>query len=293
MVLVVFLIAFLGEVLAAPRFIPFMYATPDPVYNAAYTTTQYTASLCQGSEYNGLTAQLSVDLPLTAWSWSSQQIVYVSVADQHGTIVKNNTQDTGSPIQDIEFVYLTTMGDLTITCATANAPSVLFTFSIEFISPTSPLTSMDRKQRRKNSLEIAPSDFAPPPVFVPSGTVVQLDQIIAGSSTFQIATDVYNAGILIDFDYCPTAQSYNVQINVVATDELSAFATYICVNPTEMPCSAGSAQRSNSDPSGVALNTVLLSTNTAEYASMQAAIYGWGRFGGVNSAVFSVSVRAT
>jgi len=127
-------------------------------------------------------------------------------------------------------------------------------------------------------------------VFIPPGTVTQLEQIIAGSSTFEILTDVYTAGILIDFDYCPMGQSYDVLVTVVAMDEKSAFATYVCVDPKEMPCSAGTAQRSNSDPSGIALNSILLSTNTAEYTSMQVAVYGWGQYQGQNKFAFGVSV---
>jgi len=295
---VVFLVFFLaGEVLGAARFVPFMYVTPQPVYNQAYATTQYAASLCQAAEYDGLTAQLSVDLPFTAWSYDSQQIAYVTVTDQHGNVVKNNTEDTGSPIPDIEFVYSSSMGDLTVTCTTGNSPNVVFTLSIQFLSATFSMNHTSLKKRLlhaslASAQHTAVSDLAyPPPKVLPTGTVTQLTQIIAGTSTFQVPTDPYNVGILIDFDYCPMGQSYDVEVNVVALDELSAFATYLCVKASEMPCSAGNAQRANSDPSGTALNNVVLSTNTAEYTSLQAAIYGWGRYQGVNNAVLSVAVR--
>jgi len=112
-----------------------------------------------------------------------------------------------------------------------------------------------------------------------------MNQILYSGTPIQVMT---NATAFIDFTFCPTSDSYELDVIVVAIDEISAFQTYVCTNfSATNPCNAYNGQN-NADPSGRAVNHVRLTTNYRQFTSMEVAVLGFGNLNQNNKFLFSV-----
>jgi len=283
----------------SPVFLPMLYVTPAPSYNYAGNVNYWVLPLCSNMEYDGLIAEVRVSLPFAPWSSSSGQIVYMSVTDANGNVIANNTQ-TGTTDLRMSFPYTSSYGDLTIQTRTGNAPNVVFTLSVQFTTKTG-LSYVPHEMRTKNAAPSAPptQDFLPWKNEHPFAAqtdpkamaTYRLIQVITDGQTFSIPTNPNTPGILIDYYYCGNPDTPKIQIitTVNSLDDQSAFSTYLCM-PNQLPCAAGTALVENSDPRGIAINTVVLNTNSNQYNAIEAAIYGWGNYGGKNTFSFTVNV---
>lgn len=84
--------------------------------------------------------------------------------------------------------------------------------------------------------------------------------------------------------------SYNIDIVVTALDSQSAMATYVCLPPfnPEKGCTPDEADAS--DPRGIAINTVTISTRTGGLKDIYIAVVGWGDGEQTNSFVIGATV---
>jgi hypothetical protein len=220
-------------------------------------------------------------MPYTLWSVSGQQIVNVLVYNNPdftgAPIASNNGGGTLDPIQEFSFIYASSYGDLYISVTTGNAGNIVYTMTLEFgpkptrttLVPDAPRTAVETPQTLSKS-----------------AAVIILQQIIADSDVYTVVT---GSSVLIDFSYCPSQATYNMIIQITATDEKTATSLYVCL-PDQIPCDASKATREHSDPRPIAVNTVSLSTTSTEFSALQVAVYGWGDYQQDNKFIFSVNV---
>jgi len=261
--------------LAAPSFLAFTYVTPAPVYGPAYMTNYFKASFCSQSAYDGLLLTVDLNLPYTPWSTSAGTILGVQVATdaQLTNIITNNTVN-GQVQPTWSFTYSASYGDLYFRVTNGASPSIVYTFSIVFTSQTSsPVISAITPSFSTSK----PSEY----------TFQDLQQLISIPQTFQVPTggDPWVAS----FSYCPTSPNYDLVIQAEGADGISAVALYVCVQPSEFPCSAGTAQQAFSNPIGSFVASVSLSTSTAQFTVLQVAVYGWGDYQKQNSFQMTVA----
>jgi len=276
MALVHLLLLVLG--VSAQVYIPFLYVTPVPIEVAAQQSNQFYVPLCKNSAYDGKTAQISINLPLSPWSPSSQQVVYMKVyntSDSSGTVLATNN-GTGTPSAQFSLTYNVAYGDLYIIATNGVAPGIVYTFSISF-------GSMAVAESDLNLGKVDETWEKPPQ---PLATYT-MRQVITDSTPFQVLTSPSGPPLLINFTYCPATPSYTLVITAVALDDISATALYICTKPTEMPCNALAQYY---DVTGIGISTVIMQTTTGQFQAMQAAVYGWGVYQMNNTFTFSVNV---
>jgi len=277
-------LAFLGLALGQEKdFVPFDYVTDKVLSGGAFTSFYYVARLCSQPAYDARVVNVSVNLPYAGWDWDSQQLVYVNVYSDAGLtqLVSSNSQGSPArPIQTWTFIYASSMGDLYTNISVGAPPStVTFTVTFTFMEVTQDKPILPVQHRRTP----AAVDFT------------QFREIISASKLFQVHTGPSDKPVplLIDFSYCPGDQkTYTLVVSTVAADSESATSLYICL-PDELPCTAATADRSRMDPAGLAVSTVALSTSTAEYSYLEAAVYGVGSYNGMNNFYFVVSATQT
>jgi len=284
MMLLVLLV--LGSAFSQEIFIPFLYVTPSPIYGPAGSTNTFYVPLCSNPAYEGYTLEISFNLPFAAWNETAQVAVAAQVyntSDQTGTPIADN----GSPGQEqpvFSFQYKASFGDLWIKTRNGNSPNIIYTLSAEFALKTGQKVPEYKREVRPRV------QHHRRPIVGTSKTqaTYTLTQIIADTTQYQVAT---GESILINFDYCPTTEAYNIVISVVAVDDASASALYVCTNSTQFPCTPASASPANTDPRGIAVSQVILTTKNEDLTSLQANIVGWGRYNYKNTFLFSVNVQ--
>jgi hypothetical protein len=261
--------------LAAPTFVPFTYVSPAPVYGPAYATNYFKASLCSQSAYDGMLITVDLNLPYTPWSMSAGSVLGVQVATdaQLTNIITNNTVN-GQLLPTWSFPYSLSYGDLYFRVSNGASPNIVYTVSLVF---TSQKLGIPVISAITPSLSPSKSEY----------TFVDLQQLISIPQAFQTQTggDPWVGA----FSYCPTSTNYDLIIQAEGADGISAVALYVCINPSEFPCSAGTAQQAFSNPIGSFVASVSLSTNTGQFTVMQVAVYGWGEYQKQNTFMLTVA----
>jgi len=270
------LLVLLALSLSSAIYVPTQYVSPEPFDGAQpFSSITYAMPTCKSTDLDGRGLLFDVNIQNIPWNQSAAAIVNVQVYNENGVMIGNNT--VGGQFQaNFSITYQTSMGDLSITCTTGNRANIDFTFSATF----------------SNSLEKDVKPWSPeglPKIELPQA-VVYLQEIINTGVKYSVTTlDT----VLIDFAYCPPPDSnqYTVIITALAADPTSAVSLYICTDPSQMPCTQGSAPRQNTDARGIALVTVSLGTTTAQFQQMQALIEGMGVYGETNTFVLAVNVK--
>jgi len=258
-----------------PTFIPVQFATPTGVNNFAYAVTYWKLSLCDDQRYDQLTASFFVNLPYVPWSAPDGSVVSVSIYNDSAmtTLITTNNV-SGQLAPQWTFTYSVAYGDLYIKAQAGGSASVIFTMEVQFYQPSalpSRLPTLTASGGTKQAV-----------------TFTDLTQMVSVASEWQVQT---GASILLEISFCPTSQSYQLLFQTRASDGKSATALYLCVDPSEFPCNIGSSQQANQDPSSSALSSVILSTTTAQYSTIQAAVYGWGVYQGTNTFTFTMDAK--
>jgi len=196
--------------------------------------------------------------------------------------VASNLDANKIPLQNFTFPYKASWGDLYIVVTSGNAPNLVYTLNLEFVD-------LQMKGFQKPHV-ITQHEV----VFVPKDPTVDfvfLDQIINTGQQFSVLT---SKNLVFNFSFCPTAGPVDkLVVQATATDEASAMALYVCIQPSEFPCTPATAQRQNSDARGVSIVTVPLNTASAQYTKIQALVTGWGQFNNLNNFLFSVNSQAS
>jgi len=259
----------------APTFLAFTYVTPGPVSGLAYSTSYFKASFCSQSAYDGMLLTVDLNLPLLAWSIPAGTVLGVQVATdaQLTNIITNNTVN-GQLQPTWSFPYSASYGDLYFVVTNGPAPNIEYTFSLVFTtqSTQNPVISAITPSIPTSKLEY---------------TFIDLQELISIPQTFQTPTG--GAPWVGSFSYCPTSPTYELIIQAEGTDGISAVALYVCVQPSEFPCSAGTAQRAFTNPNGAFVSSVSLTTSTGQFTVMQIAVYGWGAYQQQNTFQLTVS----
>jgi len=286
----VFLAVALVSVKAQEKyFATFEYATPLPVGAAPFNSYYYVAYLCNQPLYDGKLVTLSVNLPYANWDWDSLNVVFVNIYSSQSMtpsdLVATNVGSDGKPTTTVSWIYNVSRGD----------SNLWVVFSVQGVITTLTFTS-------SLAFSTKPADYRPAPLTkvdtTPNATAtwVALREIIKGDQAYQVMTGPSQkpVPILIDFSFCPPPDisTYTLVVQVVAADTKSAMSLYICL-PDKLPCSVANSDQARQDPAGIAVATVVLPTNTAQYKFLEAAVYGVGEFASLNTFYFVVSTTKT
>jgi len=282
----VLLVTALAYVEAQEKFFAtFEYVTPYPVGAVPWNSYYYVAYLCNQALYNGKIATLSINLPYASWDYDSLNVVFVYVystqAMAPSDLVATNVGGDGRPKPNVTWIYNVSRGDSNLWVAYSVQgliTTLTYTSSLAFSDPSPNYVPTTFKPAYSASNQVA--------------TWTSYREIIKGERTYQIQTGPSSKPIplLIDFSYCPPPDvtSYTLVVQVVAADTKSPMSLYICL-PDKLPCSAVNSDQSRQDPAGIAVATVMLPTNTAQYKFLEAAVYGVGEFNSMNTFYFVVS----
>jgi len=273
-------------------FLPFLWATPHVDTLPAGQQKLYHVPICSIPQYNGKLLNISADLQAYPWSPNDEMVLYIQVFNNSnfsGNPIAQNKNANGDARQEFSFPYQLAYGDLYLKVLTGFPPtSIDYTIAIvalnttgsskEFISSSDVVRNAIAQQR-----SIRDSVY--------NADITDLLQLLFNPVPFTVQTNLVFSPLLIDFTYCPTADTYQLDVIVVATDEKSSFSTYICTafNATA-PCSA-SRGKNHSDESASAINHISLPTNLHEFTTLEAAVYGVGNYNQLNKFIFSVSVQ--
>jgi len=281
-----FALLLLLGVSAQTHFSPFLWATPWITSLSAAQKAQFHIPTCGIPQYNGQTMKFAADLPFDSWDPSSQRVLYIAIynsSDFTGSVIADNKDPTtGGPIQEFSFPYQNIYGDLYILVTAGVAPTISFSLNVKIANKS--LKSAAHPFPSPHSLQQADIISAP-------NAIVDLLQLLYDPTPLVVGSVADSPPLLIDFVYCPTQDSYQLEIFVVALDEISAFATYLCTDFSS-PCNAQKGQ-GLSDPRGIAVNYVHLQTTYRQYTTIEAAIYGYGNKGQNNTFIFSVTTGAS
>jgi len=269
------------------KFLPLLLVSPSPLTSAgAFTNFYLQAPLCGFPEYNNQPVTFRLNLPFAAWDQASGSVATVSVYNSskldHLITTNVDSANNKTLLQEFTFPYLDSYNNLFIVITNGNAPNFVFTADLEFRGLSSP--------HKNSSRQVVPSEVlyvqSPPKGGDPTFTL--MDQIYSDGTEYSVPT---GSSRTFSMSYCAAVPVYTLTFQVTAEDDKSAFALYVCTDPSEFPCTAGSAKREYSDPRGIAVSTVLISTTTGQFSKIQVAVYGWGEHLQSNAFLLSINGR--
>jgi len=271
-------------------FATFEYATPYPVGASPWQSYYYAAYMCDQPLYDGKLVTLSVNLPYANWDWESQNVVFVNVYSSPtmapSDLVGSNILPDGKPNITASWIYNASRGDsnLYVVYSVRGLITMLtFTSTLSFSS---------------KATNYVPAPFVKVETDVPNSNAnwIAYREIIKGEQLYQVLTGPSQkpTPLLIDFSFCPppNVTTYTLVVQVVAADTKSAMSLFLCL-PDKLPCSSVNSDPTRQDPAGIAVATVVLTTTTAYYKFLEAAVYGVGEYDSLNTFYFIVSTTLT
>jgi len=254
-------------------FTPTTFSTPGPTAPLPFQGDAFIANLCSNKAYDSRLVTVDITFPLQVWNPVMSTAVALQVFQStDNTVVANNSDlTTGQLKQSFNFKYSAAYGDLIVVVTSLNVPNIVYTFDLGFSS----------------TQDYPPDPSAVKPIGAPFKATADPTPLKQFLNTLQVYQVMTQSLVTINWAYCPTSSTYSLIVAARATDLTSDLALYVCL-PTETPCGPATASRSRSDPTGAAVASVLLSTTTKEYQTLQAAVVGWGNFGQMNNFVFVV-----
>jgi len=280
-----FLALFLSCLSQEIKFLPFLIVSPTPLASAgAFTNFYLEAPLCSFSEYNNQPLTFRLNLPFAAWNQASGSVATVSVYNSskldHLIATNVDSANNKTLLQEFTFPYLDSYNNLFFVITNGNAPNFVFTTDLEF-----------RGLSSSRQVVHVPSEVlyvqSPPKGADP--TFILMDQIYSDGTPYSVTT---GSSRTFSIDYCSAVPLYTITFQATAMDDKSAFALYVCTDPSEFPCTAGSAKRAYSDPRGIAVVTVVISTTTGQFSQIQVTVYGWGEQAQSNTFLLSINGRS-
>jgi len=281
-----------------PVFNPMLWASPKVDTLNAASQRLLRVPMCGIPQYDGRWLNFSANLQAHPWSPDNEIVLYISVFNNSnftGSPLAVNKDDKGNTVQSFLFQYHLTMSDLYIQINTGAPPTpITYTLAISVI-PTKNGNASDSQvprishsaiiaNARAEQEEIKNSNYA--------ADIFNMVQLLFNPVPFSTLTNaLMDTPFLIDSTYCPTSDTYQLDVMVVATDVQSAFSTFVCTNfSSTAPCNANRG-KDHADPHATSINHIRLSTQSHEYSNLEIAIYGLGNYNLWNSFIFSIAVN--
>ncbi|XP_058953130.2 uncharacterized protein [Pocillopora verrucosa] len=260
----------------------------DEVYTGKKNLS-YHAALCGGCSFDGLNARFAVNLVNNPWDKDEGDYitVYVRATDPTGTIIASNEDDI---LPDFNFTYFAKYKDLFFDVITGPAPSFSFTLSLTFDYKDRvylPRPCVPRWQMTAEEYAVA-KNYSSKDV----DSAYDLIPIFKSASTQSVLTRNKK---FYRLDYCfGPSHHYNVTITVIANDQQSGFATYVCSKTYVAKKGTCDVLTPNSDISGGAVNVVLMGLDgPMDYGSITVRVRGDGRYGLSNNFTLAGSAPYT
>lgn len=111
----------------------FQYFLPlETKFLGGESTRIYHAALCGGCSFDGLTAQVQVNLVNNPWDCELGDYMIISVEDGNGSVIATNVDGRQMPVPNFNFTYSAKYKDLFLHIKTGPTPQFLFTLSLLF-----------------------------------------------------------------------------------------------------------------------------------------------------------------
>ena len=247
------------------------YVTTQNIIGGDGDVNNFTARLCGGCLYDKHMAVVSLNMPKQEWSEFTGDVLTVTVKDMHLKTIATNIRN-GKLMQDFNFTYYASYGDLSFVVKNGAAPGFTYTITLRFISnDVHPLKTCNPRwqmsayestlERRFYSIH---SQKGKTYNLVPIFKIEQVSSVPSAKLAF------------FKLDYCfADHPPYNLTITTVAADHKSGFATYACPK-TIRPCNVNTKFR---DTSGSALNFIQAHISGPEdFGSVEVIVRGDGRY---------------
>lgn len=266
--------------------VPFQYVTETEIISYANEKYVFRLPTCGGTQFDHFTANVYINSPDRKWNPVIDDVVTVHVFNKAGTEIGNNYDTSGNLVQYFHFLYHATDKDLTFNVTTGNTVVLKYTLTVNFTRcHSTPAPSENMKHRYVQTQEEDHQWEKVKSIFH-DATPQDLVTVFRTTSDKEVDTaDV--VGLQLGYCFNPKKFPGTVEISVLATDAISAFATYACT--ADIPCTATGKAR-DSDVSGASVNFVTVHlVNATNAGPIDVLVRGDGTFEGKNHFTLAAS----
>jgi len=285
------------QVQSTPVFSPMLWASPKVDTLDAASQKLYHVPICAIPQYDGRWFNISANLQAHPWSPDNEIVLYISLFNNSnftGTPLAVNKDSNGNTVASFLLQYHLAMSDLYIQVRTGAPPTpITYTLAISVL-PTKNANDSNHVPQISHSTIIANARAEQEKIKNSNyaADIINMVQLLFNPAPFSTITNaLMDTPFLIDSAYCPTGDTYQLDVIVVATDVTSAFSSFVCTNFTPTtPCNAARG-KDHADTHATSINHIRLSTQLHEYTNLEIATYGLGNYNAWNNFIFSIAVN--
>ncbi|XP_028401354.1 uncharacterized protein LOC114524465 [Dendronephthya gigantea] len=254
-------------------FIPTLYVTSEVEAQKPNHAVTYQANICNTTIFKDMMMITRVNMPI-GWDPNigrTAKIQVCSNANCDKPLCTNFPGGTFSGQHNCTIPYNTTLKAVFVTVTAGNAPYISWTVAVEFIPKYQYVEKPNRDAFYYDLLRF------PEPIAINKVADVKiLQQIVPPGYKFSVQTSDRR-----DFRmaFCPdegTTERYDVSLVVTALDSISAMSTYACLPPVDPTVGCTPDKAAQSDPRGIAINTLTISTGSGGIKDLYIAVVGYG-----------------
>ena len=256
-------------------FIPTLYVTRKVESPSPLQTFLYQGNVCNTTIYSNMMVITRVNIP-SGWNPNigvTANLKVCTSSDCSKVLCTNYPQRRFNGQHNCSFLYNTTLSSVYISVTAGNAPFIAWTVAMEFVPKSQYVETPNKDALYYEMFEIpAPKSINQ----VTEADVQVLQQIVPAGTKHSLQT-LNRQDFKLAF--CPdagTTPRYNIDVVVTALDSVSAMATYVCEPPVDPSVGCTPEDATDSDPRGIAINVVTLSTGSGSLKDIYVAVVGWG-----------------
>ena len=230
---------------------------------------------------NGRKAVIYLNLPNRRWNERNGDILKVKVMDMKLNRIVTNQGKNGKWLQEFNFTYYSSYGDLRLSVLSGPAPRISYTITLTF-SKVAPIGCKPRGKMNAVELKLERHFYS----ISQKGRTHDLVPMFTIARSLSVHTTRLS---WFKLHYCfPDNPPYSLTITTTALNEKSGFATYVCPQSFGSPCTVNTELR---DTSGAAVNVVPVKLKKIQdLGPIEVLVRGDGRFSRNNKFTLAASM---